>query len=900
MLKFASPINQPAAQVSTNHRDDRVSAFSVILARRAGPFWRRHASELTRVGSISALICLAAFLFSVASSTSLIAAKSDDSADAAKMFLVGCLKLIALARLYEACCRLSRLGANRWIGPAAVLTMACCPLFCLRLALPWINNSSSTESSNSNYLCRPTELAAYYVLLLDLNCLFRAAASAAAVGTSDAEDKDSGYSRLDKAIAVPVLSMATGYAIKGAGFFIGGRVAANLSPELRQVCHTMALTLITCACLHLVLLPGYLVRLASSGPPGMRPKFVDAAASYYYQYYGSRKQEIKAMMVAGVLLLQSLGGGAASSVGSDNLIGRLCSWLASPAWDLCLALPYCIYLCIQFAVCEQHPAASQPDSGDCGAIFSAKADGGAVKVGAAIDNSADANIGADKVGAKLIGAAGDVSIGARGGESDANGETREPVQWRKRVLSESSSSGLAPFSRQTQLRQQLSAPAPAPAQRQRSLEEALQLLRRDGGSVAGCLSNADYLNLMQAGHVKPRQLEGLTGCPNRAVELRRLHLAGTLVSAGTVLTHIPFQDYDWKQVTGRCCEEVIGLATLPLGLVGPLLVNGMEHRLPLATTEGCLVASVNRGCAVLRAAGGCRASVYRDGMTRAPLLEFPSAVQAVRCMQFAESEAGQTLAASAFEATSSHCRLRSLACFLSGRRLHLRYCAETGDAMGMNMLSKGAEAAVSSLLSRFPEARLVSLSGNACSDKKPTAVNWILGRGKSVVCETRLPESLVRSTLRVSPASLVALNQAKNLEGSSLAGTVGGFNAHAANLAAAVFIACGQDPAQVVEASQAITCLEVLDDGSGDLYASVTMPCLEVGVVGGGTHLPTQRACLRLVGLPEDQPAACLAQVICAGVLCAEISLLAALANQELVASHMKLNRSKQMHHAPS
>uniref|UniRef100_A0A1I8FAF9 Calpain catalytic domain-containing protein n=1 Tax=Macrostomum lignano TaxID=282301 RepID=A0A1I8FAF9_9PLAT len=334
-------------------------------------------------------------------------------------------------------------------------------------------------------------LAAYYVLLLDLNCLFRAAASAAAVGTSDAEDKEF----------------------------------------------------------------------------------------------------------------------------SDNLIGRLCSWLASPAWDLCLALPYCIYLCIQFAVCEQHPAASQPDSGDCGAIFSAKADGGAVKVGAAIDNSADANIGAGQVGAKLIGAAGDVSIGARGGESDANGETREP--WLGAILS-----------RQTQLRQQLSAPAPAPAQRQRSLEEALQLLRRDGGSVAGCLSNADYLNLMQAGHVKPRQLEGLTGCPNRVVGYAGLHLAGT-----------------WCLLLHPCNRALLRR--------GDRLGNAATRtgRASASERHGAPAASRHHGGLpgglVLRARRGCRASVYRDGMTRAPLLEFPSAVQAVRCMQFAESEAGQTLAASA-------------------------------------------------------------------------------------------------------------------------------------------------------------------------------------------------------------------------------------------------------------
>jgi hydroxymethylglutaryl-CoA reductase (NADPH) len=191
---------------------------------------------------------------------------------------------------------------------------------------------------------------------------------------------------------------------------------------------------------------------------------------------------------------------------------------------------------------------------------------------------------------------------------------------------------------------------------------------------------------------------------------------------------------------------------------------------------------------------------------------------------------------------------------------------------------------------------MLSLSGNYCTDKKPSAVNWIEGRGKSVVAEVVLPSHIIVKVLKCSVQGLVKLNTAKNLVGSALAGSIGGNNAHAANVVAACFLACGQDPAQVVESANCMTLMEPV--GDGDLHVSVTMPSIEVGTVGGGTALSAQRAALNLLGVGganAEEPGANarqLSKIIAATVLAGEISLMSALASNHLVSAHMKLNRA--------
>jgi hydroxymethylglutaryl-CoA reductase (NADPH) len=226
--------------------------------------------------------------------------------------------------------------------------------------------------------------------------------------------------------------------------------------------------------------------------------------------------------------------------------------------------------------------------------------------------------------------------------------------------------------------------------------------------------------------------------------------------------------------------------------------------------------------------------------------------------------------------------------------LYLRLVCFSGDAMGMNMVSKGALAVIECLQKRFPTLELVALSGNMCCDKKAAAINWIEGRGKSVVVEATIPQLVVRSILKTTVQALVHTNLQKNLIGSAMAGTaVGGFNAHAANVVTAIFLATGQDPAQNVESSNCITLLEETSDG--DLWISCTMPSLEVGTVGGGTGLEAQAACLRVLncqGATNDpgEKAQRLAKIIAAATMAGELNLLSALAANTLVEAHLQHN----------
>lgn len=217
--------------------------------------------------------------------------------------------------------------------------------------------------------------------------------------------------------------------------------------------------------------------------------------------------------------------------------------------------------------------------------------------------------------------------------------------------------------------------------------------------------------------------------------------------------------------------------------------------------------------------------------------------------------------------------------------------------MGMNMVSKGVQNVLDYLQNDFPDMDVIGISGNYCSDKKPAAVNWIEGRGKSVVCEAIIQEEVVTKVLKTSVADLVELNTLKNLVGSAVAGSLGGFNAHASNIVSAIFIATGQDPAQNVESSHCITMIEAVNDGK-DLHISVTMPSIEVGTVGGGTQLASQSACLNLMGLKgasKESPglnSRTLATIVAGSVLAGELSLMSAIAAGQLVKSHMKYNRS--------
>ena len=303
------------------------------------------------------------------------------------------------------------------------------------------------------------------------------------------------------------------------------------------------------------------------------------------------------------------------------------------------------------------------------------------------------------------------------------------------------------------------------------------------------------------------RLESLT----RAVKIRRALVSRTSVtstnSALLERSKLPYEHFNYENVFGACCENVIGYLPLPLGVAGPLNIDGRSFYLPMATTEGVLVASTSRGCKAINAGGGAVTVLTGDGMTRGPCVGFTTLARAGAAKVWLDSEDGQKLMRKAFNSTSRFARLQSIKTALAGTYLYIRFKTTTGDAMGMNMISKGVECALNVMMaeSGFEDMSIISLSGNYCADKKPAALNWIDGRGKSVVAEAIIPGDVVRSTLKTDVNTLVELNTAKNLIGSAMAGSIGGFNAHAANIVTAMFLATGQDPAQNVESSQCIT-----------------------------------------------------------------------------------------------
>lgn len=340
-------------------------------------------------------------------------------------------------------------------------------------------------------------------------------------------------------------------------------------------------------------------------------------------------------------------------------------------------------------------------------------------------------------------------------------------------------------------------------------------------------------------------------------------------------------------------ENMLGAVQIPIGVAGPLTVDGSSAAgtayLPLATTEGALVASVNRGCSAIQAAGGANARVFQSKMTRAPVFRVENVHEAGTVASWVRENEEQ-LAAAAAE-TTNHGELLDVTPYVVGDSVFLRFGYDTKDAMGMNMATIATEAACE-LLERETPADLVALSGNLCTDKKPAAINAIEGRGRTVGADVVLTRERVENRFDTTPEAIEEANTRKNLIGSAKAGSLG-FNAHAANVVAAVFLATGQDAAQVVEGGNAITTVDVRGD---ELYASVTIASLDVGTVGGGTKLPTQAEALDILGVrgggdPPGTNADAFAERIAVGALAGELSLLGALASDNLASAHEQLGR---------
>ncbi len=402
-----------------------------------------------------------------------------------------------------------------------------------------------------------------------------------------------------------------------------------------------------------------------------------------------------------------------------------------------------------------------------------------------------------------------------------------------------------------------------------------------------------YVEMIEKGEISISQLDKVLGNSNLAAVVRRRYIEKKL---GKVFSAIASTLLDFEELVGRNIENPIGAIQIPLGIAGPLKVEGDyakgEFFIPLATHEGALVASINRGCKGITLSGGARAKVIKDGMARAPVFKVPDVQTAYELVTWVNEHFDEIKKVA--ESTTRHGKLKEIQPFVMGNNVWLRFVYFTGDAMGMNMATIATDKACEYIEKEFGKAECLALSGNMCVDKKPAHLNVLLGRGKTVVAEAIIKKEVLEKVFKTDAKTIHEVNLRKNLLGSAYAGSYS-YNAHFANIIAAIFLATGQDAAQIVESSMGFTWTEVRGD---DLYISVTLPSLEVGTVGGGTRLPTQREALEILGVagggdPPGTNALKFAEIVASAVLAGELNLLAALAARQLAKAHERLGRGK-------
>jgi hydroxymethylglutaryl-CoA reductase (NADPH) len=360
---------------------------------------------------------------------------------------------------------------------------------------------------------------------------------------------------------------------------------------------------------------------------------------------------------------------------------------------------------------------------------------------------------------------------------------------------------------------------------------------------------------------------------------------------GATLEHVSSYSFDPGVLTGNV-EHFVGVAQVPIGLAGPLLVNGEhaqgEFYVPLATAEGTLVASYNRGMRLLHEAGGVTTTILDDRMQRAPSFLFADARGARAFGEWLDEHFDDVREAA--EATTRSGKLQDIEQYSASRILYTRFNYTTGDAAGQNLTGKATQAACKWIVQNYPgEIEQFFLESNFATDKKSSQVNMLRTRGKRVVAEATIPNDLLRSVMRSDSALLYRARQV-----STLGGFMSGVNnngSHSANGITAMFIATGQDAANVAESSAAFVYAELRPNG--DYYYSVTIPSLIVASYGGGTGLATQRECLELLGCYGDGKVRKLTEIVAATVLCGELSLGSAIVAEEWVDAHDLYGRNR-------
>jgi hydroxymethylglutaryl-CoA reductase (NADPH) len=375
---------------------------------------------------------------------------------------------------------------------------------------------------------------------------------------------------------------------------------------------------------------------------------------------------------------------------------------------------------------------------------------------------------------------------------------------------------------------------------------------------------------------------------SRPAAAKRMEFLGE--ATGARPEHIGRYSIDPALLAGNI-ENFVGAAQVPIGIAGPLLVDGEHARgefyVPMATTEGTLVASYNRGMKLLHRAGGVRVTVMDDVMQRAPAFGFDSAREARAFGQWVT--ANFEVIKREAEASTRTGRLHDIEQYSASRYLFLRFNYTTGDAAGQNLAGKATWHACNWIRASYPGVRHFCLESNLATDKKSSQVNILRTRGKRVTAEATIPPDLVTEIMHTTPERMFQARQVSNLGG--LMSGVNNNGNHSANGITAVFVATGQDVANVAESSAALVHTELA--AGGGYYYSITIPALIVATYGGGTGLPTQRECLDLLGCYGTGKVRKLAEIIAATVLCGEISLGSAVVADEWVAAHERLGRNR-------
>ncbi|MBI2029279.1 hydroxymethylglutaryl-CoA reductase [Candidatus Gottesmanbacteria bacterium] len=351
---------------------------------------------------------------------------------------------------------------------------------------------------------------------------------------------------------------------------------------------------------------------------------------------------------------------------------------------------------------------------------------------------------------------------------------------------------------------------------------------------------------------------------------------------------------DEKMASSKNCENMIGIAQVPMGIAGPLRVKRRassvkEYYIPLATTEGALVASVNRGC---KAISEVNTYAYRVGTTRGPVFYVGTLDNQKKLYDWIKNN--QSVIKKAAESTSQHIKYKKSEVTGTASYVFIRFYFDTQDAMGMNMVTIATQNIVS-VIEEETGFKCLSVAGNFDIDKKPAWLNMIAKRGIKAWAEAAVDKNTVKAVLKTTSDDIYKVWLGKCMIGSALAGSMG-FNAHFANVVAGIFAATGQDIAHVVEGSMGITTTEVTKEG--DLYISVYLPDLMLGTVGGGTALGTQKEALELLGVyggNDGNNAMKFAEIVAGSVLAGELSLLASFSQGSLAAAHRKLGRGEKI-----